>query len=69
MIIKCHACDSDSAARWKTPARIVFHDPYAEGAGLEDRNFLYACRSCLSPKREKEIQAREADHWPPGGLR
>jgi hypothetical protein len=68
--IRCHVCGADPAGRWKPPPKLIFHDPYAEGAGADPRGFLYACRDHLSERREEEIQTREKGlGWKTGGLR
>jgi hypothetical protein len=30
MIIRCHVCNADPAARWKSPPAMIFRDPYRE---------------------------------------
>jgi hypothetical protein len=70
VIIKCCVCDADPAGRWKSPPAMIFHDFYfADGTKRRDPDFVRACRDHLSPKREKEIQEREKDHWKKGELR
>jgi hypothetical protein len=69
MIIRCHCCGADPCGRWRQPPAVIFHDFDAKGTDADPRGFLYTCRSCLSTKREEEIQAREREHWPMGGLR
>jgi hypothetical protein len=64
MIIRCIVCHADPCGRWKKPPVMIFVDPHRDDGGR------YACRDCLSEKREAEIRAREKDiGWPPGGLR
>jgi hypothetical protein len=70
MIIKCSICGADPLGRRRSPAAMIFHDPYAEGAAASERSFFYACRDCLSPQREREIAQRERERgFPKGGLR
>ena len=75
VIIRCHVCEADPAARWKSPPAIIFHDRYREdGSKRKDDSgqdvFVYACRDHLSAKREEEIQKCETDRsWKKGELR
>ena len=68
MIIRCRACRADPLGRWKQPPAIIFRDPYREDGSARDDS-VYACRDCLSARREEEIQQREKNHWKKGGLR
>jgi hypothetical protein len=68
MIIKCANCGSDPIGRWRLPPMIVFINRYQADGGLRDRP-VYACRDCLSPRREAEIRVREQDHRLLGELR
>jgi hypothetical protein len=67
--IKCARCGADPCGRWRQPPKIIFCDPYAQGAGASGRDFVYSCRDCLSQRREAEIRKREAPLGIPGGLR
>jgi hypothetical protein len=60
MIIRCHACHADPCGRWKQPPATIFVDRYRADGGLRDHP-VYACPEHVSPRREKEIQRREAD--------
>jgi len=49
-------------------ARDHLSRPYGQSRAAPN-GFVYACREHLSATREGEIQEREKDHWPKGGLR
>ena len=51
MIIRCHVCIADPAARWKSPPAMIFHE-----GRQRPRRPVDTYRDHLSPKREEEIQ-------------
>ena len=68
MIVRCHICNADPCGRWRSPPMCIFIDPYQEDGDARD-DPVYACRDCLSAKREAEICVRERSYWRSGELR
>ena len=57
MIIKCHICSADPAARWLSPPQNIYVDRHRSDGGSK-----YRCFAHLSERRREEIEARGKGH-------
>jgi hypothetical protein len=64
MLIRCFNCQADPAGRWIKPPALIFIDEPPPDPKTHRREARkpehYRCRAHVSPKREAELQAREA---------
>jgi hypothetical protein len=66
---RCYVCNADPAARWATPAKMIFIDLHHKD-NRQDPGAKFRCREHLSAKREEEIARREYERgWPQEPLR